>query len=249
VADGGGATRWSEAPGEVPGARRATPGGRYGAAVDVDREKHVAAAAAAQIVESGMTVGLGTGSTVAAFLPLLAARGLSLRCVATSLQTEEEARTLGLAVEPFAGSGALDRLDIAVDGADQVAPDGWVIKGGGGAHTREKLVAVAADRFVVIVSSDKPVDRLRAPVPVELLSFGLAGTLRRLGHVTVRDAPPSPDGNVLADYHGDVDDPATLAATLAAVPGVVDHGLFPPSLVSEILIGRGDEVERRAPTP
>jgi ribose 5-phosphate isomerase A len=215
--------------------------------MDVEHEKRLAAAAAAQLVEDGMSVGLGTGSTVAAFLPLLAARELRLRCVATSLRTEEEARALGLAVEPFTGVGALAHLDIAVDGADQVAPDGWIVKGGGGAHTREKLVAASAERFVVIVSSDKLVDRLRAPVPVELLSFGVAGTLERLDLVSIRDAPPSPDGNVIADYHGDVHDPVAVAAALVAAPGVVEHGLFPPSIVTEILVGRDDRVERRAP--
>src|SRR5690242_3879028 len=90
---------------------------------ELDHEKRLAAEAAAQLVEDGMTVGLGTGSTVAHLLPALAARGLSLRCVATSPQTEERGRALGLAVEPF---DRLDRLDIAIDGADQIAPDGWL---------------------------------------------------------------------------------------------------------------------------
>jgi ribose 5-phosphate isomerase A len=210
-------------------------------------EKLLAAQAAALLVEDGMAVGLGTGSTVSLFLPLLARRGLALRCVATSLRTEEEARLLGLAVEPFTGIEALDRLDLAVDGADQVAPDGWVVKGGGGAHTREKLVASMADRFVVIASSDKLVERLRPPIPLELLAYGLAGTLRRLDLVSLRDAPPSPDGNVIADYHGDVDDPGSLAAALSAAPGVVEHGLFAPSLVTEILVGRESGVETMSP--
>ncbi len=125
-----------------------------------ENEKSAAAIAAAQLVENGMTVGLGTGSTVAPLLPALAARGLTLRCVATSPATEKAARELGLAVEPF---GAIDRFDIAIDGADQITPDGWLIKGGGAAHTREKIVAAAADRFVVIADSSKPVDGLRAP--------------------------------------------------------------------------------------
>lgn len=215
--------------------------------MDVEREKRLAAEAAALLVEDGMAVGLGTGSTVSAFLPLLAERGLRLRCVATSLRTEEEARALGLPVEPFTGVTALDRLDLAVDGADQVARDGWVVKGGGAAHTREKLVAAAADRFVVIVSSDKLVERLRPPVPLELLAYGLASTLRLLGTVSLRDAPPSPDGNVIADYHGDVADPAALSAGLSAVPGVVEHGLFPPWPTTEILVAHGEDVERIVP--
>ena len=120
------------------------------------REKQVAAEAAAKLVEDGMSVGLGTGSTVAFLLPALAARGLDLRCVATSPHTEEAARDLGMRVESFHGADALPRLDVAIDGADQVARSGWLIKGGGAAHTREKAVAAAADRFIVIVSSDKP---------------------------------------------------------------------------------------------
>jgi ribose 5-phosphate isomerase A len=212
--------------------------------VTLEREKQVAAEAAALLVKHGMTVGLGTGSTIAFLLPALAERGLRIRCVATSLQTEEAARRLGLRIEPFAGPDALPRLDIAIDGADQITPDRWLIKGGGAAHTREKLVEIAADRFVVIASSDKVVARLAPPVPLELMRFGLAGTLERLGLVTLRDAPTSPDGNVIADWHGPLGDPATLVAQLDSEPGVVGHGLFPPSLVDDILVGRGDGVER-----
>src|SRR5829696_6455563 len=145
-----------------------------------------------------MALGLGTGSTVAFLLPAIAERGLDrLRCVATSIATEQQARALRLPVEEFE---TLERLDLAIDGADQISP------------------------------------------------YGLASTLRRLsqlGEVSVRpDTPRSPDGGVIADYQGEVDDPADLAARLAAVPGVVDHGLFPAEMVSEILIGRGDGVER-----
>ncbi|HSI79689.1 MAG TPA: ribose 5-phosphate isomerase A [Solirubrobacterales bacterium] len=210
-----------------------------------EREKRLAAAAAAALVEDGMTVGLGTGSTVAFLLPALAARGLELRCVATSPATERAAGELGIAVEPFE---SLDRLDIAIDGADQVAPDGWLVKGGGGAHTREKIVAAAAERFIVIADSTKPVARIAAPVPLELLSFGLPATLRRLGSVALRDGPASPDGGVIADYRAEVDDVGALAARLEATPGVVDHGLFAPTLVSDVLVGRADGVERIWPS-
>jgi ribose 5-phosphate isomerase A len=211
--------------------------------VSIEDEKRAAAQAAAAFVEDGMCVGLGTGSTVVHLLPALAARGLRLRCVATSPATEQRAGELGLAVEPFE---ALDALDIAIDGADQVAPDGWVIKGGGGAHTREKVVAAASARFVVIASSDKVVDALGPPVPLELLSFGLPATLRLLGEARVRPATPrSPDGGVIADYLGAFDDPRVLAERLTAIPGVVEHGLFPATLVSDILIARGEEVEHR----
>jgi ribose 5-phosphate isomerase A len=207
--------------------------------------KRAAAEAASLLAQDGMTVGLGTGTTVAHFLPALASRKLRIRCVATSPATELAARGLGLRVDPF---DDLDRLDLAVDGADQVAPDLWLIKGGGGAHTREKIAAAAADRFVVIVDDGKIVSMLHPPVPLELMPFGLAATLRRLGElgpVRRRDAPTSPDGNVLADFEGDVNDRGALSAALDAVPGVVGHGLFPPDLVTDVLVGgANDRVER-----
>jgi ribose 5-phosphate isomerase A len=187
-----------------------------------------------------MSVGLGTGSTVAYLLPPLAARGLSIRCVATSPATEGAARELGLEVQEFDG---LDRLDIAIDGADQVTPEGWLVKGGGGAHVREKIVAGAADRFVVIVDSGKTVDALAPPVPLELSAFGLRATLRVLGDVELRDAPRSPDGGVLADYLTPFTAPEALAARLAATPGVVGHGLFAPAMVNDVLVGRGSEAQ------
>ncbi len=210
-----------------------------------DHEKQLAAEAAAELVEDGMLVGLGTGSTVAFLLPALAKRGLDLRCVATSLATEQAAREVGLRVESFIGANALARLDIAIDGADQVAPSGWLVKGGGAAHTREKAVAAAADRFVVIVSSDKLVERLSPPVPLELLEYGLGATLRRLGTVKLRHVPPSPDGGVIADYTGEFDDPEGLAARLSATVGVVEHGLFPAAMVSDVVVARGEQVEIR----
>jgi len=208
-----------------------------------DMEKRIAADAAAELVQDGMTIGLGTGSTVALLLPAIARRGLSgIRCVATSVATEEQARELGIPVEEF---NSLQQLDIAIDGTDEVTPDGWLIKGGGAAHLREKIVAAAAARFVVIGDSSKPVERLRGPVPLELFGFGAASTLARLGaEVEPRDVPPSPDGGTIADYRGQIGDPAELAARLEADPGVAAHGLFPPSMVSELLIGRGDAVER-----
>ena len=213
------------------------PGGPRG----IEREKQVAAEAAAELVENGMTVGLGTGSTVAFLLPALARRSLDIVCAATSPRTEHAARELGLRIEDVA---SIDRFDITIDGADQVAPDGWLVKGGGGAHTREKIIAAAADRFVVIADSTKPVQALHSPIPLELLSFGLRATMRRVAPASLRDVPLSPDGGVIADYHGPVDDPAALAARLSATPGVVEHGLFPPEMVATVLVGRGESVDR-----
>lgn len=211
---------------------------------DVEGEKRFAAVAAAAMVEDGMVVGLGTGSTVAYLLPALGHRRLDISCVATSPATESLARAQGLRVGPFEG---IDRLHVAIDGADQVDPDGWLIKGGGGAHTREKIVAAAADRFIVIVSSNKVVERLSSPVPLEIMAFGLDSVLTSLPGVAVRQAPLSPDGGVIADYHGDIDEPAQLAARFGATPGVVEHGLFPPCMVSLVVIGRGDRVESFRP--
>ncbi len=206
-------------------------------------EKEAAARAAAALVQDGMRVGLGTGSTVAHLLPALAERRLrGLRCAATSPATARAATALGLAVEEL---DELGELDIAIDGADQVAPDCWLVKGGGGAHTREKIVAAAARRFVVIVSPDKDVGAIAPPVPLELISFGVERTLAAVGSARLRSAPPSPDGGLIADYEGPVGDPRELAARLSTTPGVIEHGLFAPELVSVVLIAGADGVRER----
>lgn len=211
-------------------------------AMTADDEKRAAARFAAGLAEPGMRVGLGTGTTVMHLLPALAEHDLGLRCVATSPATEEAARALGLSVESF---DELEELDLAIDGADQIAPDGWLTKGGGRAHTREKLVAASAKRFVVIASSEKVVERLTAPVAVELFSFGLAATLHRLGEVRIRPGDLSPDGGVIADWWGEVGDPAQLACRLECEPGVAGHGLFPSSLVSDVVVAGPEGVEHR----
>jgi ribose 5-phosphate isomerase A len=208
--------------------------------VSADDEKRIAAEAAAELVEDGMTVGLGTGTTVAYLLDALGKRALDIRCVATSVATEEHAARVGMTVEPF---DTVDAFDLAIDGADQVDPDFWLVKGGGAAHTREKVVAASAARFVVIADARKVVGAIEPPIPVELLAYGLGATIRRLGDVTLRDVPRSPDGGVIADYRGAVSSPADVAAFLSSTPGVVEHGLFPPSMVSTVLVGRGSQVE------
>ncbi|MDE3139496.1 MAG: ribose-5-phosphate isomerase A, partial [Acidobacteriota bacterium] len=159
----------------------------------------------------------------------------------SSPATESGARAAGLSVVPF---DDLDGLDLAIDGADQVAHDLWLVKGGGGAHTREKVIAASAERFVVIVDSTKLVESLRPPVPVEILAFGATATLRRLAPATRRAAPASPDGGVIVDYVGEFHDPAALAARLSSTPGVVEHGLVDPRLVSEVLVGHDGVVQR-----
>jgi ribose 5-phosphate isomerase A len=212
--------------------------------VSADEEKQLAADAASELVEEGMRVGLGTGTTVAFLIASLARRAPDVRYVATSLHTEVAARTLGLVVEPF---DTFDELDIAIDGADQIASDGWLMKGGGGAQLRERIVAAAARHFIVIADSSKRVAALHAPVPLELNAFGLQATLRELGSVRLRDVGPSPDGGVIADYYGELSEPAELSLFLAATPGVAAHGLFEPDLVSEIIVGTGRTVTRSIP--
>jgi len=210
----------------------------------VGEQKRAAARAAAELIEDGMRVGLGTGTTVAYLLPAIVERASKgLRCVATSPATEAAARELGLTVESLDEVG---ELDIAIDGADQIDPRGWLVKGGGGAHTREKIVAVSARCFVVIASADKAVPELAPPVPLELVPFGAGHTLASLAPARLRGLPASPDGGLIADYLGPVADPRELAARLNATPGVVEHGLFEPELVSLILIAGADSVQRRA---
>jgi ribose 5-phosphate isomerase A len=195
------------------------------------------------MIEDGMRVGLGTGTTVAHLLPAIAERRLAnIRCAATSPQTEQAAMALGLRIEELDDLGG---LDVAIDGADQVDPEAWLVKGGGGALTREKIVAAAAEVFVVIASRDKAVAELAPPIPLELMRFGVRCTLQLLGHAELRERGDSPDEGLIADYHGALGDPRVLSARLSATPGVVEHGLFPPEMVSVILIAGEDGVQRR----
>jgi ribose 5-phosphate isomerase A len=209
-----------------------------------DQAKQAAAQAVVILVRDGMRVGLGTGDTVGHLLPLLRGHARNATYVATSPRTEQIALELGLNVLPF---DTFDRLDLAIDSADQIAPSGWLVKGGGGAHTREKIVAAAAERFVVIASADKLVDELAPPIPLELLPFGAAATVGSLAPARLRPVPPSPDGGLIGDYYGSVDDPAVVAARLSNTPGLVEHGLFPPELVSDILAASGSGVEKLTP--
>ena len=129
--------------------------------------------------------------------------GLRLTGVPTSSATAALAREAGIAVAELDGT----RLDLTIDGADEVDAAFNLIKGGGGAHTREKVVAAAADRFVVIADGSKVVDALRPPIPLELLDYGVKAVLADLSEATLRDVPKSPDGGLIADFHGDVSDP------------------------------------------
>jgi ribose 5-phosphate isomerase A len=194
---------------------------------------------AADYVESGMRVGLGTGSTVHFTILALGERKPDVVCVATSERTRRLASELGLRV---AAPDEVGRLDLAIDGADEVDPDLNLVKGGGGAHAREKIVARMAARFIVVVDEAKLVERLGAfGLPLEALPFApgvVAEQVRALGaaRVTRREAL-SDNGNVLLHAHfGPIADPPGLARALDEIPGLVEHGLFPGAMVERVVV-------------
>lgn len=204
---------------------------------DARPAKRAAAFAAADLVPDGSAIGFGTGSTFAFVLERLAERmrqGLRVRGVATSQATAELAARLGVPVVPI---DAVDRLDLAIDGADEVDPRKNLIKGGGGAHLRERLVAILARELIVIVDESKLVPELGRsfPLPVEVVPFGWQHTAARVAATGCqtsrreRDGAPfvTDNGNFVLDcrYPG-IADPAALQRRLDALPGVVDHGLF-----------------------
>jgi ribose 5-phosphate isomerase A len=210
-----------------------------------ETEKQNAAAAAMEFVEEGMTIGLGTGSTAKFFVELLAdeiADGLLVRCIETSSQTRELARSLGVPLIPFE---QVDRIHLTVDGADEAGPGGVLIKGGGAALLREKIIANASDHMVVIADPSKDVQAIGAfPLPVEVTPFGYTITAKKVHdalvaagverpRVSLRNAPGSAGllvtdgGNYILDCHcGLIPDPPKAAAFLSRTPGVVEHGLF-----------------------
>lgn len=213
-----------------------------------DVGKRAAAFAAADLIQSGTTVGFGTGSTFAFVLERLAQRmrdeRLVVRGVATSQQTTELAKKLGI---PLAQLDEVERLDLAIDGADEVDPDKNLIKGGGGAHLRERLVAVIARELVVIVDDSKLVPQLGRAflLPVEVVPFGLRHTTRRVAATgcevqqRMKNGAPfvTDNGNLVLDcrYPG-IQDPAGLQRALDALPGVVDHGLF-VGMAGRVVVG------------
>jgi ribose 5-phosphate isomerase A len=201
--------------------------------------KQAAGRRAAELVIDGMRVGLGTGSTVHHTIVALGERGPDITCTATSVQTHGLATSLGLRVVP---PDEIRALDMAIDGADEVDPSFNLTKGGGGAHTREKLVAQMSDRFVVVVDESKLVDRLGPfGTPLEVLDFApgvVAERVRSLGASEVTTRPGRSDnGNLLMDAHfGPIDDPIRLMARLAVIPGLVEHGLFAGSTVERVIV-------------
>ncbi|GAB3032204.1 ribose-5-phosphate isomerase RpiA [Natronobiforma cellulositropha] len=218
-----------------------------------DAAKRRAGERAAEEVEDGMVVGLGTGSTTAYAIEAVGRAvddGLAVRGVPTSFSARR------LAIErsiPLVGLDEVERVDLAIDGADQVADDGALVKGGGAAHAREKLVAAAADRFVVVADPSKRVDRLERSVPLEVLPDALPVVTRavraRSGEPTLREAvhkdgPVVTDnGNLVLDCaFGTIDDPEALATALATIPGVVEHGLF-VDMADTVYVGTDEGLE------
>ena len=219
-----------------------------------DTAKHNAAAAAVALVENGMRLGIGTGSTAAIFVELLAQRvseGLSVAGVPTSARTAQQCRDLDIPLTTLDDSPA---LDLAVDGADEFDPALNLIKGGGGALLREKIVAAAAGRFVVIADVSKRVDTLGAfPLPVEIipmacrpLSENIAGWGASVSRRNMANGKPfvTDEGHQILDcaFGPTIGNPAELASRLSALPGVVEHGLF-CGMTERVIIGRDDGTE------
>ena len=210
--------------------------------MDSDTLKLRAAECALDYVKPGMRLGLGTGSTAVKFVDLVGARvaqGLDVICVPTSEATRLQAAGLGIPLTTLENE---PELDLTIDGADEVDESLRLIKGGGGAHLREKIVAAASTRMVVIADDSKRVPKLGAfPLPVEIVPFGWRTTLSKVrdnaringckGPVTIRGSEKDPfvtdNGNYILDCaFGEIDDPEQVATQLSLLPGVVEHGLF-----------------------
>lgn len=213
--------------------------------------KEIAGRRAAEFVEHGMTVGLGTGSTVHFTLVRLAERvkeGLALRGVPTSIDTERKAREWGI---PLATLDEVEAIDLTIDGADEIDPRFQMVKGGGGALLREKVVAALSRREVIVVGEDKLVERLGStfPLPIEVVPFARGPVERRLrtlgAEVTLRAREgrtyTTDNGNLILDcrFTAGIADPRTLERELANVPGLVESGLF-IDLAHILVIGRSN---------
>ena len=224
--------------------------------MNADAQKRAAAARAVEFVRPGMRLGLGTGSTARHFVELVGERvraGLNVVAVPTSEATRADAVRFGV---PLTTLDETPELDLTVDGADEIAPDLSLIKGGGGALLREKIVAAASKRMIVIANETKWVSALGAfPLPIEVVAFGLAATRRAIeaAAASVHAAGPAvlrrthdglpfvTDGGhwILDASLGRIGDPKALAERLAAIPGVVEHGLFIGLAQTAILAGPG----------
>lgn len=224
-----------------------------------DQQKQAAARRSLDFIEDGMRVGLGTGSTATHLVDFLGEKvraGLQVQCVATSEVTRRQAEQCGIRVTTL---DELPHLDLTIDGADEVDAGLRLIKGGGGALLREKIVASASDRMIVIADASKYVATLGAfPLPVEVIPFALEPVRRAITPLgcdpVLRIAAEgkafrTDEGNYILDCpFGRIDDPEALAEALGVIPGVVEHGLF-VGLASVVLIGRDDTVEEYLPSP
>jgi len=220
---------------------------------EINEEKRLAAERSLDYVRDGMCLGLGSGSTAAIMLELLGQRvrsGLRVRGVPTSETSRQLAELAGI---PMVSLDEVFRLDLTIDGADEVDPQFNLLKGGGGALLREKIVASLSRRVVIIVDSQKQVPHLGAfPLPVEVVPFAWQPLAQRLGDLGAtpilrpsREGPPfvTDERNYILDCAcGRIDDPAALAARLDAMPGVVDHGLF-VGLADTVIVGRGQTTQ------
>lgn len=217
-----------------------------------DLEKEAAARASLRFVRDGQVVGLGTGSTAAYFIKLLGERvkdGLRIRGIPTSVRSRELAISLGIPLTTF---DECQEIDVTVDGADEVDPQLRLIKGGGGALLREKIVASATKKMVVVADASKRVERLgRFPLPVEVIRFAQALVAKRIAALGAQvQARMNPDGtpyvtdennHILDCRFGEIGDADGLARELSQMPGIVEHGLF-IGLASVALFARGSEI-------
>jgi ribose 5-phosphate isomerase A len=217
-----------------------------------DREKEAAARASLQYVKDGQVVGLGTGSTAAYFIQLLGEKvqkGLRIRGIPTSDRSRELALSLGI---PVITLDDCQEIDVTVDGADEVDPQLRLIKGGGGALLREKIVASVTKQMVVVADASKQVERLgKFPLPVEVIRFAQAVIAKRIGalgaevklRMTSEGTPFVTDENnhILDCRFGEIRDADALARTLSDMPGIVEHGLF-IGMASVVLFARGNEI-------
>lgn len=217
-----------------------------------DQEKEAAARASLKYVENGMVVGLGTGSTAAHFIKLLGERvrdGLRIRGIPTSDRSRELAQSLGI---PLTTLDECQEIAVTVDGADEVDPKLRLIKGGGGALLREKIVASATKQLVIVADASKQVQRLgQFPLPVEVIKFAQALVAQRItalgAKVRVRtgdDGRPyitDENNHILDCRFGEIRDPDELSRELSAMPGVVEHGLF-IDMASVVIFAKGSEI-------